>query len=88
MDEISLRDRNVSGVDSSSVTIEFNDSLGVYRTETQIKKLVSGKDYRELKDNYMIEQKERKREIEDANAAAAFAFLAKKSRISSFGDDQ
>ncbi|KAF7874582.1 uncharacterized protein EAF02_008559 [Botrytis sinoallii] len=88
MDEISLRDRNVSGVYSWSVTKEFNDSLGLYRTKTQITKLVAGKDSRELKDDYMIEQKERKREIDDANAAAAFALSAKKSKISSPGDDQ
>ncbi|KAF7918750.1 uncharacterized protein EAE97_011845 [Botrytis byssoidea] len=89
MDEPSLRDGDVSRVDFSSVTKEFNDTLGVYRTKTQIKKLVADNDPRELKDDYMMEQNERKREIEVTNAtAAAYAFSAKKLRISSFDEDQ
>lgn len=88
MDEPSLRDGDVSGVDFSSVTKEFNNTLGIYRTKAQIRKLVAGKNPRELKNDYMIEQSERKRAIEATNATAAYASSAKKLRISSFDDDQ
>ncbi|KAF5876403.1 uncharacterized protein Bfra_002807 [Botrytis fragariae] len=88
LDETSLRTKTYSKVDFSSVTKEFNDTLGVYRNKKQIKKFVNGKDVRRLKDDYMREQNERKREMEDTNATAAFALSAKKSRISSFDDDQ
>ncbi|KAF7883959.1 hypothetical protein EAF00_011271 [Botryotinia globosa] len=89
MDEPSLRDGDMSGVDFSSVIKEFNDTLGVYRTKTQIKKLVANNDPRELKDDYMMEQNEIKREIEVTNATAAvYAFSKKKLRISSFDKDQ
>ncbi|TGO31703.1 hypothetical protein BHYA_0428g00020 [Botrytis hyacinthi] len=88
MEEPSLRDRKVSGVDFVSVTKEFNDNLGLYRTKTQVEKLVADNDPRELKDDYIMEQNERKREVEAMNATAAYAFSAKKSRISSLDDDQ
>ncbi|TGO07737.1 hypothetical protein BTUL_0250g00080 [Botrytis tulipae] len=89
MDELSLRNGDVSGVDFSSVTKEFNDTLGVYRTKNQIKKLVANNDPRALKDDYIMEQNEIKREIEVTNATAAvYAFSKKKLRISSFDEDQ
>ncbi|TGO47300.1 hypothetical protein BCON_0284g00020 [Botryotinia convoluta] len=90
LDETSLHNRDYSDWDFSSVTKEFNDTLGVYRTKTQIKKFVDGKDVRKSKDDYIQEQnkRKRKREIEGTNATAAFALSANKSRISSFDAGQ
>ncbi|TGO17647.1 hypothetical protein BPAE_0416g00040 [Botrytis paeoniae] len=86
VDETRLRNKDYSEVDFSSVTKDFNDNLGVYRTKNQIKRFVDGKDVTKFIDDYIKEQDKRKRKMKDANATAEFALSAKNSRIFSFED--
>ncbi|KAM0313032.1 hypothetical protein ACHAO8_005806 [Botrytis cinerea] len=81
----SLRKKNYSGVDFSSVFEEFNDTLNIYRSETQIKRFAEKNNLSKFTDDYIEE--ENKRRIDSANDTAS-AFASKRPRISSSGSSQ
>lgn len=85
MSRNSLRKKNYSRVNFSSVSEEFNNTLDIYRSETQIRTFADKNKLSKFTDDYIEE--ENKRRTDSANNTAS-AFASKRPRVSSSGGSQ